>query len=85
MIFTIVGYNKIHNYTECVDENGKIHRLDLTTDASFKEITDLIDNNIEGKSYENIINSFKGRKFECEKMFPYIPCYFVVNAQFIKT
>jgi hypothetical protein len=82
MKFTIKGTSQFIDATDCIDENGKVWRLDLTCDASFPEII----NSEEYKTatgMKELMERLKGKTFECEDITPYIPCYFVRNAKFI--
>lgn len=84
MKYTIVKHiDPPFDYTECVDENGQTHRFDLTTDASFSEIEEALKNRAEGVTYKEVIDSFSGKTFECERTFPYIPMHFVCGGRFI--
>lgn len=79
--FTLIKYDPDFGRYLAKDEEGKSIYLDLTTDASFNEITNSEEYN-NGKFLE-IMDKIKGKVIECEKIQEYIPFYFVCNGRFL--
>lgn len=87
MIYTIIEYVKERDLHTCIDEDDKLWNLDLSTDGSFPEINNYIENekNYTRDKYIKFMKSLKGNKFSAKKIFPYIPIHFVKDGKWIKT